>query len=78
MANLEDYDVIYIKQPLTAREKLVKRLNQYLTGAINDRLGVVAHPAVRFIKKLGPELEIIAELNDPQGVYAYCLVCNVP
>ena len=77
MANLKDYDVIYIEQPLTAREKLTKRLNQFLTGATNDILGGVAHPAVRFIKKLGPELEAIAELNDPQGVYAYCLVCNV-
>ncbi len=77
MANLKDYDVIYIEQPLTAREKLTKRLNQFLTGAANDILGGVAHPAVRFIKKLGPELEAIAELNDPQGVYAYCLVCNV-
>jgi len=77
MANLKDYDVIYIEQPLTAREKLTKRLNQFMTGATNDILGGVAHPAVRFIKKLGPELEAIAELNDPQGVYAYCLVCNV-
>ena len=77
MASLKDYDVIYIEQPLTAREKLTKRLNQFLTGAANDILGGVAHPAVRFIKKLGPELEAIAELNDPQGVYAYCLVCNV-
>ena len=77
MANLKDYDVIYIEQPLTAREKLVKRLNQFLTGATDDILGVVAHPAVRFIKKLGPGLEAMAELNDPQGIYAYCLVCNV-
>jgi protease-4 len=78
MANLKIYDVIYIEQPLTAREKLAKRLNQFLTAATNDMLGGAAHPAVRFIKKLGPELEAIAELNDPEGVYAYCLVCNVP
>jgi protease-4 len=78
MANLKDYDVIYIEQPLTAREKLTKRLNRFLTAAANDILGSATHPAVRFIKKLGPELEIMAELNDPQGVYAYCLVCNVP
>jgi protease-4 len=77
MANLKDYDVIYIEQPLTAREKLIKRLNQFLTGATNNILGRVAHPAVRFIKDLSPELEAIAELNDPQGVYAYCLVCNI-
>ncbi len=35
MAALKDYDVIYIEQPLTAREKLIKRLNQFLAGASN-------------------------------------------
>ncbi len=76
-ANLNDYDVIYIEQPLTAREKLIKRLNRFLAGAANNISGRMAHPAVRFFKKFGPELEVIAELNDPQGVYAYCLVCDV-
>ena len=77
MANLKDYDVIYIEQPLTAREKLIKRLNHFLAGAANNILGRAAHPAVRVFKKLGPELEAVVELNDPQGVYAYCLVCDV-
>jgi protease-4 len=77
MANLKDYHVIYIEQPLTAREKLIKQLNRFLAGAASDILGRMAHPAVRVFKKLGPELETIAELNDPQGVYAYCLVCDV-
>ena len=77
MVNLKDYDVIYIEQPQTAREKLIKRLNYFLAGTANNILGSMAHPAVRFFKKLGPELEAIVELNDPQGVYAYCLVCDV-
>ncbi len=77
MANLKDYDVIYIEQPLTAREKLVKRLNRFLAGSVNNILGRAAHPTVRFFKKLGPELEAIVELNDPQGVYAYCLICDI-
>jgi protease-4 len=77
MVNLKDYDVIYIEQPQTAREKLIKQLNHFLAGIANNTLGSVAHPAVRFFKKLGPELEAIVELNDPQGVYAYCLVCDV-
>ena len=77
MVNLKDFDVIYIEQPQTAREKLIKQLNHFLAGIANNTLGSVAHPAVRFFKKLGPELEAIIELNDPQGVYAYCLVCDV-
>ncbi len=77
MANLKDYDVIYIEQPLTAREKMIKRLNRYLAKAVEDISGRVANPAVRFFKKFGPELEAVAQLNDPQGIYAYCLVCDI-
>ena len=77
MVNLKDYDVIYIERPQTAREKLIKSLNHFMAGIANNPLASVAHPAVRFFKKLGPELEAIVELNDPQGVYAYCLVCDV-
>jgi protease-4 len=77
LANLKDYDVTSIEQPLTAREKLIKRFNQFLTDATWDILGHVSHPAVRWIEKLGPELEAVAELNDPNGIYAYCPVCNV-
>ena len=77
MANLKDFDVIYIEQPLTAREKLIKRLNRFMVGSVNKMLGRAVHPTVRFFKKLGPEWGALAELNDPQGVYAYCLVCDI-
>jgi len=77
IVNLKDYDVIYIEQPLTAREKMIKQLNRYLAKAAEDISGRVANPAVRFFKKFGPELEAVAQLNDPQGIYAYCLVCDV-
>ena len=77
MANLEDYDVKYIEQPLTAREKMIKRLNRFIADVTEDISGRVTFPVVRFLQKLGPELEELAELNDPGGVYAYCLVCDV-
>ena len=77
MANLEDYDVKYIEQPLTAREKMIKQLNRFIADVTEDISGRVTFPVVRFLQKLGPELEELAELNDPGGVYAYCLVCDV-
>ena len=77
MANLEDYDVKYIEQPLTAREKMIKQLNRFIADVTEDISGRVTFPVVRFLQKLGPELEELAELNDPRGVYAYCLVCDV-
>jgi protease-4 len=77
LADLQDYDVVYIRQPLTAREKMIKRLNRFLIGIFNELKGPILPPAVRMYEKFGSELEHVMELNDPRGVYAYCLICDI-
>jgi protease-4 len=77
MAALKDYDVVYVKQPLTAREKMIRRLNRFLNGAVNSIRGQTLPRAVQMYEKFGSELEHVLELNDPRGVYAYCLVCEI-
>jgi protease-4 len=77
MADLQDYDVVYVRQPLTAREKMIKRLNRFLTGNFNELKGLTLPPAVRMYEKFGSGLEHLMELNDPKGVYAYCLICEL-
>jgi len=77
MADLKDYDVIYVKQPLTAREKMIRRLNRFLMDAASSIKGQTVPRAVRMYEKFGAELEQVMQLNDPKGVYAYCLVCNL-
>ncbi|MBT8367366.1 MAG: signal peptide peptidase SppA [Deltaproteobacteria bacterium] len=77
MIDLEDYDVIYVEQSLTAREKMIRRLNRFLTGVFNSIWGHTVPPAVRVYRSIGFELERVMELNDPKGVYAYCLICDV-
>jgi protease-4 len=77
LADLQDYDVVYVRQPLTAREKMIKRLNRFLTGIVNKLKGPALPPVVRMYEKFGSELEKVMELNDPRGVYAYCLVCDI-
>jgi len=77
MADLKDYDVIYVKQPLTAREKMIRRLNRFLMAAASSIKGNAVPKAVRMVEKFGAELEQVMQLNDPKGVYAYCLVCDL-
>jgi len=77
MAALKDYDVIYVQQPLTAREKMIRRLNQFLTASVNSIRGQSVPRAVQMYEKFGSELEHVLELNDPKGVYAYCLICEM-
>jgi protease-4 len=77
MAALKEYDVIYVKHPLTGREKVIRRLNRFLSGAVNNIWGQTVPRAVQLYEKFGSEVEQVMELNDPKGVYAYCLVCDL-
>jgi len=78
LADLQKYDVIYVEQPLTAREKLIRRLNRFLMGAINNLWGRTGHPAARFYDHFGADIKQMLTFNDPKGVYAYCLICEGP
>ena len=77
LASIQDYEVIYVEQPLTSRERLIKRLNRFLSEVASRLSGRVTHPAVELYKNVGNQWKTMMELNDPQGVYAYCLVCDV-
>jgi protease-4 len=78
LVDLENYDVIYVEQPLTAREKLIRRLNQFLTGTLSNLWGRTSHPAARIYDHFGADIKKMLTLNDPKGTYAYCFVCEMP
>jgi protease-4 len=77
LAAIEEYDVIYIEQDLTAREKMIRRLNRFLAEAFNTALGQVDHPMAQLYDNFSTELEQMVTLNDPRGIYSYCLVCEI-
>jgi protease-4 len=71
------YEVTYITQPLTTRERLIRRLNRLITGVF-----AALNPADHPVKKLydnviDTEFDHILRANDPAGLYAYCLNCSV-
>jgi protease-4 len=77
LAGLEDYEVIVIKRPLSARERILKELYRLIFNLSEYTNISKKHPAVRFYYSIGVDLEQFLQLNDPQGVYAYCLTCDV-
>jgi protease-4 len=77
LADIEAYDVIYIEQDLTAWEKWVRQLNRFLSRAFSSALEQVTHPVLQLYGNFGRDLEQILELNDPRGIYAYCLMCEI-
>ena len=77
LAAIEEYDVIYVEQDLTAQEKLIRQLNRLLSHAFGSALEQVTHPVVQLYGNFGRDLKQILELNDPRGIYAYCLMCEI-
>ena len=76
-AGLADYDIVYVEQPLTAREKMIDRLNQFLTVVFNHHWLPPVHPLVGYYDNFASVLQQLAELSDPKGVYAYCPICDL-
>jgi len=76
-AGLKEYEVTYIEKPLTAREKLIESLNRLFTGLIRESVLGDLFPSVGVFRDLGNELEHIMQFNDPMGLYAYCLTCDL-
>jgi len=74
---LKDYEITYITQPLTARERLIRRLNRFIVG-IFVALNAAGHPLNRLYDRLvDAEIGHVLRADDPAGSYAYCLNCSV-
>jgi protease-4 len=77
LAGIEEYDTIYIEQDLTAREKWIRALNRFLIKTLNGFRGQAAHPLVELYSDVSESLQQMMTLNDPRGIYSYCLVCEI-
>ncbi len=76
-AGLEKYTVEYLQPPLTRRERLLKQLNELFTGTLRKIMAAVAPSAPAIFKLVSnPLWNDIMRLDDPRGIYAYCLNCQ--
>ena len=79
LANLGDYDTVLIEKEPSERAQIL----QSLIGQASVFLGESTTPTyqenslTQLINKLSTELKQMAQLNDPQGVYSFCLACEI-
>jgi protease-4 len=77
-ADLKDYEISYITQPLTTREQLIKRINRLIVGVMNFSPST-RHPMQKLYNTVfDSDMEPFFLANDPTGVYAFCLNCIEP
>ncbi len=77
-ANLSNYEIRYIEKPLTSREKLIESLNQLFYSFLKQGVLDDLNPSVSAIKDIKNNIEYVRRFNDPLGLYAYCLTCEIP
>lgn len=77
LAELERYDTLYIERELSPSDKFFKEM--FGKGAAWLMQSQVTHsdsPLVGLVKQVLKEFDSISKLNDPKGIYAYCLACE--
>ncbi|MBA6291354.1 signal peptide peptidase SppA [Colwellia sp. MB3u-70] len=79
LANLEDYDRLLIEKEKSPRTLFL----QSLLGQVSIFFGQPTenhyseNKLTSLISTLSLELKQLAQLNDPQGIYSFCLACEV-
>lgn len=78
MASLSDYEQLLIEKELSPQDLFWKNFfaesASFLPTKAPDTTPV---PVRQLIKSIVAEYNAIAELNDPQGIYAKCLACEI-
>jgi protease-4 len=78
LANLESYDTQYIQKTLSKSELFWKELFQNVSVSFEGAFEVEKSSTIlSLVKELTADIEAVATLNDPKGVYAYCLACEL-
>ena len=85
LASLEYYDVITVEQDLSTKDKFIQELlsNAHVQSFLeidqnNDVFEAGLQSQINsVIYKLQSEVSSLKDYNDPNAVYARCLVCNI-
>lgn len=78
LAELEDYDVEYVKRELSPKQLFWKEFfGQALVWAAKAQFASSDSPLIGVVKQTLKEFNVLNDLNDPQGVYIMCLNCRV-
>jgi protease-4 len=78
LASLDTYDTQYIQRSLSKNELFWKELFQSASVSFKGAFEVEKSSTIlNFVKELTADIEAVSKLNDPKGVYAYCLACEL-
>jgi protease-4 len=78
LANLTEYDVTYVERSLDSSELFWKELFSNATVMLaKTQFAQSDSKLMSLISQVTEDFDDVAKLNDPRGVYAFCLTCDI-
>lgn len=79
LASLNEFETILIEKEPSERAKILQNLLGNASVLLGDSSAVnyQENSFTQIFNKLSYELKQMAQLNDPQGVYSFCLACEI-
>lgn len=78
LASLEDYDTKYIARSLSSKEKFWRDVfGSSAASVAKYTVSNVDSPLLNAVKQTVNQFDELYKLNDPRGVYTYCLQCKL-
>ncbi|MZI93476.1 signal peptide peptidase SppA [Vibrio sp. CAIM 722] len=78
LANLQSYDLDWIAEPLTPAQQLLQDVLSEAHTSLGLNLSSMVPAALQpAAKQLTESASLLNSFNDPRGVYAFCLNCQV-
>lgn len=77
IAGLENYDTLLVEKELSARDIFIKELLGQASVILPEREVITAGPVEALIKNVFNQIKHLDSFNDPQGIYSFCVTCNV-
>ena len=78
LAELEEYNVYWVEEPLTATEQFIQEfMNQVQISLGLNVQSLIPSSMQPVTQQLVQDSQLLSNFNDPQGRYAFCLNCQV-
>jgi protease-4 len=76
LADVEDYEIIYLEQELTTSERLLNQLLGSGLKAVHDATGGVSNQW-QLLGKVSQDFNAILEMSQSPGIYLQCVYCKL-
>ncbi|MBC3764321.1 signal peptide peptidase SppA [Neptunicella marina] len=77
LAGLEKYDTKTIEKELSPQQKFMQKLFGKASAIVKSDISSEPNALVKLLNSVLGDIKPVTELNDPNGIYARCLACEI-